>query len=157
MAELIFTLLSLGALFALAMNRAPLKIWALAVAIFTLSLQLGLGRGELHWPVFTIWSLLGWLVAAGLLALTFPRIKRDYVTLPAYRALKRMMPSISETEREALEAGTAGWDAELFSGTPDWAKLRRVSSDHAHRGRARLPRRPDRRALPQAQRLAHPP
>jgi len=127
MAELIFTLLSLGALLALAMNRAPLKIWALAVAIFTLSLQLGLGRGELHWPVFTIWSLLGWLVAAGLLALTFPRIKRDYVTLPAYRALKRMMPSISETEREALEAGTAGWDAELFSGTPDWAKLRRVA------------------------------
>jgi acyl-CoA dehydrogenase len=127
MAELIFTLLSLGALFALAMNRAPLKVWALAVAIFTLSLQLGLGRAELHWPVFTIWSLLGWLVAAGLLALTFPRIKRDYVTLPAYRALKRMMPSISETEREALEAGTAGWDAELFSGTPDWTKLRRVS------------------------------
>ena len=37
------------------------------------------------------------------------------------------MPSISETEREALEAGTVGWDAELFSGTPDWAKLRRVS------------------------------
>jgi acyl-CoA dehydrogenase len=127
MAELIFTLLSVGALFALAMNRAPLKVWALAVAIFTLSLQLGLGRGELHWPVFTVWSLLGWLVAAGLLALTFPRIKRDYVTLPAYRALKRMMPSISETEREALEAGTTGWDAELFSGTPDWATLRRVA------------------------------
>jgi acyl-CoA dehydrogenase len=127
MAELIFTLLSLGALFALAMNRAPLKIWALAVAIFTLSLQLGLGQGELHGPVFTIWSLLGWLIAAGLLVLTFPRIKRDYVTLPAYRALKRMMPSISDTEREALEAGTAGWDAQLFSGTPDWAKLRRVS------------------------------
>ena len=127
MAELIFMLLSLGALFALAMHRAPLKIWALAVAIFTLSLQLGLGRGELHWPVFTIWSLLGWLIAAGLLALTFPRIKRDYVTLPAYHVLKRMMPSISETEREALEAGSIGWDSELFAGTPDWAKLRRVS------------------------------
>ncbi len=151
MAELIFTLLSLGALFALAMNRAPLKIWALAVAIFTLSLQLGLGKGELHWPVFTIWSLLGWLIAAGLLTLTFPRIKRDYVTLPAYRALKRMMPSISETEREALEAGTTGWDAELFAGTPGLGQAPPRQPDHPHRGRARLSRRPDRGALPQAQ------
>ena len=37
------------------------------------------------------------------------------------------MPTISETEREALEAGTTGWDAELFSGKPDFAKLRCVA------------------------------
>jgi acyl-CoA dehydrogenase len=37
------------------------------------------------------------------------------------------MPPISETEREALQAGTVGWDAELFSGKPDWKKLRRVA------------------------------
>ena len=127
MAELIFALLSLAVLFALAMNRAPLLAWALAVAIFTLSLELGLGQGGLHWPVFNVWALLGWLVAAGLFTLTFPRLKRDYLTLPAFRALKRVMPTISETEREALEAGTVGWDAELFSGTPDWSRLRRVN------------------------------
>ena len=126
MAELIFAFLSLAALFALAMNRAPLWAWALAVALFTLSLQMGLGSGHLHAPAFNFWALLGWLVASGLFALTFPRIKRDYVVLPAYRALKGTMPTISETEREALEAGTVGWDAELFSGTPDWARLRRV-------------------------------
>jgi acyl-CoA dehydrogenase len=126
MAELIFAFLSLAALFALAMNRAPLWAWALAVALFTLSLQMGLGSGHVHAPAFNFWALLGWLVASGLFALTFPRIKRDYVVLPAYRALKGAMPTISETEREALEAGTVGWDAELFSGTPDWARLRRV-------------------------------
>ena len=37
------------------------------------------------------------------------------------------MPSVSDTEREALEAGTVGWDAELFSGDPDWQKLREVT------------------------------
>ena len=126
MAELIFALLSLAALFALAMNRAPLRTWAVAIALFTLALQLGLGSGHLHAPVFNFWAVLGWLVAGGLFALTFPRIKRDYVVLPAYRALKGAMPTISDTEREALEAGTVGWDAELFSGTPDWARLRRV-------------------------------
>jgi acyl-CoA dehydrogenase len=127
MAELIFAAISLAALFALAMNRAPLRAWALAVALITLSAQLGLVHGQLHWPVFPLWSLFGWLVAGLLFAASFPELKRKYITLPAYRALKGAMPTISETEREALQAGTVGWDAELFSGKPDWAKLRRVA------------------------------
>ncbi len=119
MAELIFAAVSLTAFFALAMNRAPLRVWAIAVAIFTVSLQIGLG--------FPLWTFIGWLVAGLLFAASVPDIKRKYITLPAYRALKGAMPTISETEREALEAGTSGWDAELFSGTPDFAKLRRVA------------------------------
>ncbi len=126
MAEFIFALVALGGFFALAMNRASLVAWAVAVALFTLSLQLGLGGGSLHWPVLNLWALLGWLVAGGLFALSYPEIKRKYVTEPAFRVLKGAMPSISETEREALQAGTVGWDAELFSGTPNWSKLRRV-------------------------------
>ncbi|MEZ5827870.1 MAG: acyl-CoA dehydrogenase [Hyphomicrobiales bacterium] len=127
MAEFIFAVASLAAFFALAMNRASLRTWAIAVAVFTLSLQLGLGHGTLHAPVFPLSALLGWLVAGLLFALSFPELKRKYVTIPAYGALKGVMPTISETEREALEAGTIGWDAELFSGEPDFAKLRRVA------------------------------
>src|SRR5262245_6394300 len=127
MAEVIFTLVSLLAVFALAMNRASLRVWALAAALFTLSAQMGLAHGELHWPVFPLWSLFGWLVAWLLFVGSLPDVKRKYVLLPAYRALKGAMPSISDTEREALEAGTVGWDAELFGGTPDWSKLRGVA------------------------------
>jgi acyl-CoA dehydrogenase len=127
MAEVIFALIWILAAFALAMNRASLRSWAIAAAIFTLSAQMGLAHGHLHWPVFPLWSLFGWLVAGLLFAASFPEIKRNYIVLPAYRALKGAMPTISETEREALQAGTVGWDAELFSGTPDWSKLRRVA------------------------------
>jgi acyl-CoA dehydrogenase len=127
MAEIIFAFVSILALFALAMNRASLRTWALAAAIFTLTAQMGLAHGHLLWPGFPLWSLFGWLAAGLLFVAGFPEIKHNYITLPAYRALKGAMPSISETEREALEAGTVGWDAELFSGTPDWAKLRRVA------------------------------
>ncbi|MGA7544541.1 MAG: acyl-CoA dehydrogenase [Methyloceanibacter sp.] len=127
MAELIFNLIFLAALFALAMYRAPLRFWAGTIALFTLSAQLGLAQGQLHGLHFTLWSLLGWVVVGLLLAASFPEIKRKYVTLPAYRALKGAMPTISDTEREALEAGTVGWDAELFGGAPDWSKLRRVA------------------------------
>src|SRR5262245_65078924 len=127
MAEVIFALVSILAVFALAMNRASLRAWALAAALFTLSVQMGVAHGGLHWPVFPLWSLFGWLVAGLLFAASLPEIKRNYFVLPAYRALKGAMLAISETEREALEAGTVGWDAEIFSGTPNWEKLRRVA------------------------------
>lgn len=119
MAELIFALLALALFFALAMNRASFRTWAIAAAIYTLALQIAFG--------FPVWSFAGWLVAGLLYAAGLPGIKRTYITTPVFRALKGAMPSISETEREALEAGTTGWDAELFSGRPDFAKLRRVA------------------------------
>jgi acyl-CoA dehydrogenase len=118
-AELIFAALSLAAFLALAMNRASLRGWAIAIAVFTVILQFGFG--------FTLWFFAGWLVAGLLFAASVPDIKRKYITLPAYGALKGAMPTISDTEREALQAGTIGWDAELFSGEPDFAKLRRVA------------------------------
>ncbi|MFO7477959.1 MAG: acyl-CoA dehydrogenase [Methyloceanibacter sp.] len=127
MAEVIFALVCLALVLGLAMARVPLSVWALTVAGITSAAQLGLGHGELHWPVFPLWSLFGWLLAGLLFAASFPEFKRKYITLPAYRALKQAMPAISDTEREALEAGTVGWDAELFSGTPDFLKLRRVA------------------------------
>ena len=34
-----------------------------------------------------------------------------------------MLPSLSDTEAVALEAGTVGWEGQLFSGTPDWKQL----------------------------------
>ena len=36
---------------------------------------------------------------------------------------QRALPHLSETEREAIEAGDVWWDADLFTGNPDWAKL----------------------------------
>src|SRR5215207_8979221 len=37
--------------------------------------------------------------------------------------LRNVLPSMSATEREALEAGDVWWDADLFTGTPRWEKL----------------------------------
>ena len=132
MAELIFVSISLAALFALAMNRASLWLWALAAGVFTFTAQMGLVHGQLHWPMFPWWSLLGWLIAALLFIASFPEIKRKYITLPTYRALQGTMPTISQTEREALQAGTVGWDAELFGGKPRLGDAPPHGPDHAH-------------------------
>ena len=45
---------------------------------------------------------------------------------PIFGAVQKSLPPVSDTESAALEAGTVGWDAELFSGTPDWQKLKDV-------------------------------
>jgi acyl-CoA dehydrogenase len=50
-------------------------------------------------------------------------LRRKLVSDPFLHLARKLMPQISETEREALEAGTVWWDAELFSGHPNWKKL----------------------------------
>jgi acyl-CoA dehydrogenase len=49
--------------------------------------------------------------------------RRDFITKPIFRFAQRALPSLSATEREAIEAGDVWWDGELFSGKPDWQKL----------------------------------
>src|SRR5271166_3345620 len=49
--------------------------------------------------------------------------RRDFITAPIFRWARHVLPSLSDTEREAIEAGDVWWDADLFSGNPDWAKL----------------------------------
>src|ERR1700756_3221898 len=49
--------------------------------------------------------------------------RRDYITKPIFALARGVLPSMSDTEREALEAGDVWWDADLFTGNPDWSKL----------------------------------
>jgi len=49
--------------------------------------------------------------------------RRDVLTRPILSWARKVMPDMSDTEREALEAGDVWWDADLFTGTPDFAKL----------------------------------
>ena len=71
-------------------------------------------------------SWLPFLIAASVAlaaVLLLPPLRRVLVTGPIFGAYKRMLPAMSQTEREALEAGTVWWEGELFSGKPAWQKL----------------------------------
>lgn len=50
-------------------------------------------------------------------------IRQQLISRPLFKLMKSALPPMSQTEREALEAGTTWWDAELFSGNPDWSVL----------------------------------
>jgi acyl-CoA dehydrogenase len=51
--------------------------------------------------------------------------RRDFITKPIFSLARGVLPAMSDTEREALEAGDVWWDADLFAGNPDWSKLLR--------------------------------
>ena len=126
MPELVFIALCVFGAFVLAMRRAPLWAWTLGLAAAVYIWQSGLlygSPGELE-PGFL--GVLAWVVVAALAVLCIPAIRRATLIQPIYRRIKGILPRVSATEQEALNAGTIGFDAELFSGKPDWDRLRAV-------------------------------
>ncbi|KGE67980.1 MULTISPECIES: acyl-CoA dehydrogenase [Pseudomonas] len=71
------------------------------------------------WLLLIFWVLIA-VVAAPLL---LPDLRRQYFTKPLFSWFQKVLPPMSETERDAIDAGTVWWDGELFSGRPDWDKL----------------------------------
>ena len=72
----------------------------------------------------TPWSLLLGIpiILVSVIVLIAP-LRDALVSRPAFNILSKAMPSMSITEREALEAGTSWWEKELFMGAPDWEKF----------------------------------
>ncbi|MBT8117095.1 MAG: acyl-CoA dehydrogenase, partial [Gammaproteobacteria bacterium] len=79
--------------------------------------------GMLHsppaWALVTAWVI---FIPVALL-LTVTPLRQNLVMRPLLALYRKIMPGMSDTEREALEAGTVWWEAELFSGRPDWHRL----------------------------------
>ncbi len=122
MPGLLFAVLCVAAVAALAMWRARLWIWAAVLLALAFAGALGyLPGGSVGW-----WALPAGLLGLLLGAAGITGLRRRFVTGPVVELLKNVMPTVSDTETQALEAGTVGFDAELFSGTPDWSKLRAV-------------------------------
>lgn len=55
-------------------------------------------------------------------------LRANYLTKPIHKWAKGVLPALSQTESEALTAGEVWWEAELFSGNPDWSKLHQVKA-----------------------------
>ncbi len=117
MLTFLWLLLALVTLLALAYVRARGYAWAAAVAAL-----LGVSWDA---DLLPLWLDLGLSAAAVLLAipLLVPSLRRALVSDALFAAFRKVMPAMSQTEREAIEAGTVWWDGELFSGKPDWKRL----------------------------------
>lgn len=120
MIEFLLGLALLGAFLAVPITMAYRRedlgtatlIIAGALVIYSL---LPLSFGLLVW--------LFWVLVLLLVALNFVDFRRQAITARLFGIYKTMVPSISQTERDALETGSVSWDGELFTGLPNWATL----------------------------------
>ncbi len=68
--------------------------------------------------------ILFWLVLIVMMVIVFvPKVRTKVVMEPMLKYFRAVLPPMSDTEREALEAGTVWWEPEIFGGRPDWQKL----------------------------------
>jgi acyl-CoA dehydrogenase len=96
--------------------RLSLRSWAI-LSIVALALGLALGGSGV---ASAIAAALFAVVAGPLL---HEPTRRERLTAPLLKVYTRMLPQLSDTERTALEAGTVGWEGDLFSGMPQWKAL----------------------------------
>ncbi len=116
--ELIVTLAVIAALITLLYRGTSLLNWTLALAGGLLALWAfgPLGAGGFF--------LLAVLLVGPFALLNHREWRIRLISSRAFKAFKATLPNMNDTEREALEAGTVWWEAELFRGRPDWPKLR---------------------------------
>ncbi len=97
--------------------RVPLLVWTVAIAVLAWA---GLHAAGIS---STLMWVLGAIYVIAAVPLNLPWLRRPLISRFLLAAFRRALPSMSDTEREALEAGTVWWDAELFSGRPNFKKL----------------------------------
>ena len=112
----VITLLFIAAVLFLAYRRLSLLTFTVTFTVLLFAYTL-LGAPAGIWKGF-----LG-LLLAGLWLLNVRTLRKALLTRPFMKTYLKLLPAMSQTEREALEAGTVWWDGELFTGAPHWPKL----------------------------------
>lgn len=107
---------SIGAV-SLFYHYASLRVWSLALSLYLifytfLSYTSGIFLG--------FWWL---ILLSAILILNIKPWRQQLLSKPVFNFYKRIMPSMSATEKEAIQAGTVSWEAEIFTGAPNWYKF----------------------------------
>ncbi len=111
--SLIWFALFFSVLIFLAYKRFDLRSSTISTGV-ALAIYTALGTGG------AFWFLILWICFGCMVVLNIESVRRERITAAAFNIYKTMVPDLSDTEREALEAGTVGWDGELFTGHPNW-------------------------------------
>lgn len=114
----LFTIIGVGLFGILAYSRARLLTWTLVTAAFLIALSFFSQSDTaiaISWLVF--------LIIAAFLNITF--LRSQFLARPIFSLYRKVMPAMSETEKQALTAGDVWWEGDLFSGKPHWKKLYR--------------------------------
>ena len=113
MVTFVYLLGLIGLIGLLAYHRANLRTFTLAIAA-------GLAIGT----VLDVAGQFSWLIFLAIaIPLNITSVRKQLLSKPALGMFKKVMPEMSRTEKEAIDAGTVWWEADLFRGAPDWNKM----------------------------------
>src|SRR5688572_11384654 len=112
-----FALGLIAVFFIFAYFGLPIVWWTIAAALLGWYLSVIADFG----PVTNVVLASFFVVIAAVLNISV--LRRKIVSERILAIYRRILPDMSQTEKEAIDAGTVWWDADLFSGKPDWNKL----------------------------------
>ena len=101
----------------LAFFRASIWSWLLAMSVIVPVMSI---QSRLSADLFQVIIV---ALALFVAVLGIPALRRLLVISYVLKVFRKILPQVSQTEQEALNAGTVWWDGELFSGNPNWNKL----------------------------------
>ena len=111
----------ISVVFVAAYFRLSLVSWTISLIVLTLVFQ-QYGNASSA-TLSALWLLL----AAIFIPLNLYPLRRNFLSAPIYRLMAKIMPKISTTEQEALDAGDVWWEADLFSGKPDFSRIQQLA------------------------------
>lgn len=111
-----FVVLVVGSAYLMHRRIAVLPILGI-VAVYLLAM--GLFSSAPTWLMTLLWLML--IIKSCIFVL--PELRRKWFSAPLFAWFRRTLPPLSQTERDAIDAGTVWWDGELFSGRPNWNTL----------------------------------
>ncbi len=116
----IWIIVFIAAAIVLSFNRASLIVWTISYAALLILVSV-------FCPISTAGLIILWLVfLVPAVILNVTTLRRWLFTRSILLLYRKVMPHMSVTEREALTAGNVGWEGEIFTGMPNWDKLRAI-------------------------------
>jgi len=122
MMTLVFLAVLIVGFFLLAYVNAAGAIWLVSATVFVAAAWLT------QWLPPAVVATAAAMLALAAIVFGVAALRRRLIGDPVLSAFRKVLPPMSQTEREAIEAGTVWWDGDLFSGRPDWNKLLAVPS-----------------------------
>lgn len=100
----------------LAINQASIVVWAISYLVIA---SLYAIYGDPGLLATSLLSVLGLVFVVGALK----PIRQKLLSNNIFKIVKRTLPKMSATEREAIDAGNVGFEANIFSGSPNLTNL----------------------------------
>jgi acyl-CoA dehydrogenase len=113
MSVFLFCMALLVATGVLAYHRASLTLFTAVLGAILLVGTFSGVAGFFAWLVFLVIAL----------PLNIASVRQQHLTKPLLKLYRKIMPEMSSTEKEAIDAGTTWWEGDLFRGNPDWQKM----------------------------------